>query len=445
MNRYSRAVSTIMLQNATHAEGFQPGFDLPKFRDVVTPDLVQEGVGIVRAVLKPLLPPFPSDKHIKVCLDAATSPFVLRKIDPGYNVLLSLIALRHPILDEKNFSIEQTWEPLLQGVDKPPCLPDGLDRDAEFELTRGEQEHLKGSVNATNEPSLSHPRRALGDAVVVNGRSLSAIGPPPQELLPSLPTHAGSARPALISKGLPSVLHDVSHDLVNADNTLDAIEADLDFYDFPSATSSPLLDSDSIVLDSSLLVTWSDLHAPELSVNDPSPAAGSPNSFSFTTRDSCLVDPNLLATGSNFGYSSPPSHAPLNASVTTPFVPGAWVSSPTRTPSCEELGPAFLRSTPALGRHVFASTSACAVPVKSFCGRRPLSLPQSFHLTAATVVGVSDCAVKGRYLSRVSGALVSGNWKRIRTLEPPRRVSGGIVKVRRLEVQTCGQFGFHAR
>ncbi|KIK58597.1 hypothetical protein GYMLUDRAFT_74866 [Collybiopsis luxurians FD-317 M1] len=299
-----------------------------------------------------------------------------------------------------------------------------------------------------------------------------------------------------MSKGLPAVSHDISYSLQNGDsNTLDTIEADLNFHDLlsptrtppaeplpptsepqlpkpaslrctecpadhtldqieaqldpspavpapvkiPVAGSSPLPDSDTSVVDSSLLVTWSDLDAVEVSpASGPSLAAESPKSPTFTTEDSSFVDPNLLATCSDFGYPSFPSCAPFTTSVTTPFVPGAWVSTPTRTPSREELGPTFLCSTP-----VSTSTAAHSVPVKSFSGLRPLSLPQSFRLTAATVVGGSVCGTKGRYICRVhGGAPVSRDWKRIRTLEPARRVSDGIVKIRRLNEQNGGRFGF---
>ncbi|KIK58596.1 hypothetical protein GYMLUDRAFT_692883 [Collybiopsis luxurians FD-317 M1] len=120
MDCYERTVSAIILQNATRIGGLRLGFDLPRFRDFVTPELVQEGTEIVQAALKPSMQQTLSDKQLIICLDIATSKYVPKKMDPFYHVLLSLIALRHPILGEKRFDIGQTWRPIAQGVDKVP-------------------------------------------------------------------------------------------------------------------------------------------------------------------------------------------------------------------------------------------------------------------------------------------------------------------------------------
>ncbi|KIK58535.1 hypothetical protein GYMLUDRAFT_691911 [Collybiopsis luxurians FD-317 M1] len=319
-----------------------------------------------------------------------------------------------------------------------------------LKLSRADSEDSKEVMDATNTPLGEVTLKALRPPA---SSIFSAIGPPPKEPLPALPAPTVTAKPAL--DGLPSALHDTFyhgledrndntfdaieaslsfHDLSPtrrppagplpptpqvhlpravlvepatsfADNSLDLIEADLDPFvpvpeETPATKSSLLLDSDSFVLDSSLLVTWSDLDAPEVPVNDPATATESPNLPTCATEDSSFVDPNLLATSSDFGYSSPTSRISLPASAESP--PGPGMSTPTKTPSREELGPTFLRSAP-------ESASCVYTPVYSRESLR-LSLPRSLHLTTPLTVGSPTCVTRARHVSRVGGAPLSRNW-----------------------------------
>ncbi|KIK58531.1 hypothetical protein GYMLUDRAFT_245954 [Collybiopsis luxurians FD-317 M1] len=327
-----------MQQNAMHSGKPQPGFDLTKFRYLVTPGLEQED-------------------------------------------LLCLITLRHRILIAKNFSVEHTWRPIIQGVDKVPFISDCLTSSPK--LSRGESEDSKEAIDAMNKP-------------------LGEVNPNALQPLPALPAPTVTAKPGL--DGLPSAfrtppiigplpltpqVHLFRAALVKpatsfADNNLDLIEAELIPpvvpvpEEMPGTESSPILDSGSSVLDSSLLVIWSNLDAPEVPVNDPACPPVLP-------RIACLLI-----------QICPPPGATLDILDLLRAFPcllqskALRASPPTKTPFCKELGPTFLRSTPELASRVYTSVYS-----REFLR---LSLPQSIHLTAALAIGNPACVTRGKYL-----------------------------------------------
>ncbi|KIK58537.1 hypothetical protein GYMLUDRAFT_245959 [Collybiopsis luxurians FD-317 M1] len=273
---------------------------------------------------------------------------------------------------------------------------------------REQDKGLKGPVDSADKPCFSSPRKALGEAAA-NESSFSAFRPLPREPLPALSILAVPAEMTLISlDGLPSILHDTPYRRYIRR------------------------------VNSSLLVSWSNLETPHTPATGPSTAAESPNSLTFSTEDSSFVDPDLPATWSDFGYLSSPSCATLYASDPSPSMPGACMSTLTRTPS-RGVGTSF-SSMP-----VSRSSAARPSPTQSFHPPLALSSPTGFRLTAALVIDGSPHVSRWSAVSKTGGTPVGRDWKCVQTLQPPRQVSGGIIKVRTLKVYNKGdRLGFQS-
>ncbi|KIK58538.1 hypothetical protein GYMLUDRAFT_691941 [Collybiopsis luxurians FD-317 M1] len=84
MDPYTCEVSAIIQQNASRIGKLQLGISLHRYHNCVTPKLVQEGIIMVKSAIEPLVEQIRSKKHQRICIYAATSKIVLRKIDPSY-------------------------------------------------------------------------------------------------------------------------------------------------------------------------------------------------------------------------------------------------------------------------------------------------------------------------------------------------------------------------
>ncbi|KAJ3805579.1 hypothetical protein F5876DRAFT_69674 [Lentinula aff. lateritia] len=262
------SISTLVHRNAAAMQELKLGFELAKYQFLVTPERVEAGMNTVKERLKLMLAHqqrIPVKEHLDVCVTAACSSFSLHRIHRLYRVLLTLISLEHIILTENQFSIQDTWLPVVTGVGEMLAIQ--ISSIIETEADEGEKcDMVQGDMNLKPE-SLAGAQSTLGavdknDPFRANvGRTANlghdgSVGPPPQDDLPPLPSpvmnsdwvdlHVSGAvsYPRISVEDLPSTPHGLSDFMADMtpENTLDIIEADLGhFAPSPSFTATVLL------------------------------------------------------------------------------------------------------------------------------------------------------------------------------------------------------------
>ncbi|KAE9396582.1 hypothetical protein BT96DRAFT_101809 [Gymnopus androsaceus JB14] len=239
-------LSHLMETNASKLSSqLKLGFELAQYKHLITPELVKAGQDIVRAELKSLAveKELVDEKDLDVYLATACSHFVLRKMHPLYPVLLSLIALRHPILTLTRFSVERVWRSIIKGSDQllktlNASPTPGMSIEAEGKARVVEVFDRCPIGKRIGSGSSSRTRYALDvlsgndlhlSSSSVNKRSILDvdIGPPPQEFLPQLPDapHGCMSQPAIEEIPLPSA-EGLPPALYERDNIFVIIEAD---------------------------------------------------------------------------------------------------------------------------------------------------------------------------------------------------------------------------
>ncbi|KAF5379350.1 hypothetical protein D9757_007679 [Collybiopsis confluens] len=292
--QYSGEVSTLMIQNAKDVGEAKLDFEIWQFQRLATSAEVAAGLRFVRNSLGPMLAVLvPSEPHRKViCMQNATSALLLRQMFPYHRVLLALISLRHNILRHKNFDILRAWKPILCGLDKIPRPLLYVPSSALISAMATTKVPFEESASHVNSGLLTNPRQ-----VPAMLASQTNIGPPPSLPLPPLP--AGRVcKPGIASRPPADTEHilDLSPfgkqpaKNLEADSKLNQIKAqhcspsDMSFSEAEveeSLLHDQELSSDSDGIDSSLLVSWSDLggypqpHEVFSPARSPSPAVHS--------------------------------------------------------------------------------------------------------------------------------------------------------------------------
>ncbi|KAF5360109.1 hypothetical protein D9757_011736 [Collybiopsis confluens] len=291
-------------------------------------------------------------------------------------VLLALIGLDYKALKKKNFDVLRAWEPVLRGVNEIPCpalciFSGYVVTDAKSKLSLEENTRhglptfeLKVSnprqpptlIPVPPPPFLCPPFLALTplDELV----ACTSIDPPPSLPLPPFPGRVSKLPGSLNSRSLWESASDHVLDLspfgmqpaknLEADYKLDQIKAQLyspsSFgvsFSKAEAEESVLHDqetsSDSDTINSSLLVSWSDLCGPPPPHKVPSPAR-SPSPAVDLIDAYYHLDQQLRP---NYQFAS--SHLngllatlPLST-VSAPSMPGAWRLKSPKTPARRSL------------------------------------------------------------------------------------------------------------
>ncbi|KAJ3850088.1 hypothetical protein EV368DRAFT_84884 [Lentinula lateritia] len=232
------SISTLVHRNAAAMQELKLGFELAKYQFLVTPERVEAGMNTVKERLKLML------AHQQ----------------------------RIPVKEHLDFSIQDTWLPVVTGVGEMLAIQDmsstrRISSIIETEADEGEKcDMVQGDMNLKPE-SLAGAQSTLGavdknDPFRANvGRTANlghdgSVGPPPQDDLPPLPSpvmnsdwvdlHVSGAvsYPRISVEDLPSTPHGLSDFMADMtpENTLDIIEADLGhFAPSPSFTATVLL------------------------------------------------------------------------------------------------------------------------------------------------------------------------------------------------------------
>ncbi|KAF5392374.1 hypothetical protein D9757_001509 [Collybiopsis confluens] len=475
--QYSGEVSKLMAENAKIVGRVKLNFEVWQYQSLAFPAEVETGLRSVQSFLDSFLANIlPSGPHRKICVQNATSTPLLRQMFAYHRVLLALIGLGHKALKINNFEVLRAWEPILRGVDAIPCPV--LNAESKLFL----EESAKHGLRAF-ELKVSNTRQALGELAtpanigpspsfplplpssdVFNPGSSSlppldelvaytSIRPPPSLPLPPLP--AGHSSEQLFdSLGLRPHFRPFPFGMQpaknpDADYKLDQIKAQLHSFSsfgasfFGAEVEEGVLDdqepsSDSAAINSSLLVSWSDLGGPPPPHKVPSPA----RSPSLAVHSSDLVEAyyrldQQLRPNYQFASSQLNSHPATLPSLTisTPSMPGAWRMP--KTPARCSLADISLSSTVRLEKAAQDLPPSSPPIVSSSAPRRlkraakdqsssPASTT-SFYTAPSDLDATPN--VRPKKIKLVGGrAPISVRW---RNLEPPRPVQSGINKIRR--------------